>query len=92
MQLLEIDFSGVINVGSSTPCSKYEFGLQLAEEFCLDSSCIQKGLMSDHSFSALRSNKLDIDVMKPRPTYNVLSVTKINNLQYHSIKDFVLVH
>jgi dTDP-4-dehydrorhamnose reductase len=64
LQLLEIDYSGVINVGSSSTCSKYEFGLQLAEEFCLDTSCIKKGLMRDHSFSALRSNRLDIDVSR----------------------------
>ena len=64
MQLVEKDFSGVINVGSSTPCSKYEFGMQLAEEFGLDTSCIRKGIMCEHSFSAIRSNKLDLDVSK----------------------------
>ena len=46
------------------PCSKYEFGLQLAEEFCLDTTFIQNGLMRDHYFSALRSNKLDLDLSK----------------------------
>ena len=64
MQLIEIDFTGIINSGSLTPCSKYEFGLQMAEEFGLDTSCIRKGLMSEHSFSALRSNKLDLDISK----------------------------
>jgi dTDP-4-dehydrorhamnose reductase len=64
LKLVEIDSSGIINIGSSKPCSKYEFGLQLAEIFCLDKSFIKKGLMSDHSFSALRSNKLDLDVSK----------------------------
>ena len=64
MYLVEIDSSGVINVGSSTPCSKYEFGLLLAEKFGQDTSYIRKGLMSQHSFSAIRSNKLDLDVSK----------------------------
>ena len=64
IQLVEENFSGIINVGSSMPCSKYEFGLQLAEEFCLETSCIRNGLMSNHSFLALRSNKLDLDVSK----------------------------
>jgi len=64
LQLVEIDFSGIINVGSTTPCSKYEFGLQLADEFGLDTSCIRKCLMSDHSFSARRSHKLDLDISK----------------------------
>ena len=64
MHLVEIDSSGVINVGSSKSCSKYEFGLLLAVEFGQDTSYIRKGLMSDHSFSAIRSNKLDLDVSK----------------------------
>ncbi len=64
IQLVEENFSGIINVGSSMPCSKYEFGFQLAEEFCLETSCIRNGLMSNHSFPALRSNKLDLDVSK----------------------------
>lgn len=64
MQLVEKKFSGIINVGSSKPCSKYEFGLQLAEEFGLEKSCIIKGSMSNHSFSAVRSSKLDLDVNK----------------------------
>jgi dTDP-4-dehydrorhamnose reductase len=63
-QLLVADFSGIINVGSSAPCSKYEFGLQLAKEFDFDPSFIKIGLMSDHSFSAIRSNKLDLNVSK----------------------------
>ena len=54
----------VQNNFSSTPCSKYEFGLQMAEEFGLEKSFIQKGLMSDHYFLAIRSNKLDLDVSK----------------------------
>ena len=64
MNLVGIDSSGVINVGSSTPCSKYEFGLLLAVVFGEDTSYIRKGLMSEHSFSAIRSNKLDLDVRK----------------------------
>jgi dTDP-4-dehydrorhamnose reductase len=64
LQLLEVNSSGVINVGSSTPCSKYEFGLQLSKEFDFETSFVKKGLMSDHSFVALRSNKLDLNVSK----------------------------
>ena len=43
MQLQVMDFNGVINVGSPTPCSKYEFGLQVAEAFGLNAFCIKKG-------------------------------------------------
>ncbi len=64
MQLVEIDFNGVINVGSPKPCSKYGFGLQLARGCDLDSSLIQKSLMIHHSFSAPRPPSLDLDVGK----------------------------
>jgi len=83
MRLVEKNFSGVINVGSYTPCSKYEFGLQLAEEFCLDTTCIQKGLMSDHYFSALRSNKLDLDVSK------LIEIGIVPPDLRHSMKKFI---
>ncbi len=64
MQLVEKDFTGVINVGSRTPCSKYDFGMQLAEEFGLNSLLIRKGSIADHSFSAPRFYKLDLDIRK----------------------------
>lgn len=61
MQLVEMDFTGVINVGSPSPCSKYGFGLQLAEEFGFDESFITKGSIIEHQFSAERSAKLDLN-------------------------------
>ena len=64
MQLVDKDFTGVINVGSPTPCSKYDFGVQLAEEFELNSSWIQKGSIVKHPFSAPRFYKLDLNVSK----------------------------
>tara|TARA_B100000315_G_C14066054_1_gene358437 strand:- start:205 stop:486 length:282 start_codon:yes stop_codon:yes gene_type:complete len=64
MQLIDKDFTGVINVGSQTPCSKYDFGMQLAEEFELNLSQIRKGSIAVHSFSAPRFRKLDMNVSK----------------------------
>ena len=64
MQLVDKDFTGVINVGSPTPCSKYDFGMQLAEEFGLNLSLIRKGSIVDYSFSAPRFHKLDLNVDK----------------------------
>ena len=64
MQLVEENFTGIINVGSQTPCSKYDFGIQLAEEFGLKSSLILKGTIASHSFLAKRSHKLDLHVRK----------------------------
>jgi dTDP-4-dehydrorhamnose reductase len=61
MQLVDMDFTGVINVGSPSTCSKYEFGLQLAEDFGFDESFITKGSIKEHQFSAERSAKLDLN-------------------------------
>ena len=64
MQLIDKDFTGVINVGSQTPCSKYDFGMQLAEEFGFDKSRIYKGSIDDHSFLAPRCKNLGLNVNK----------------------------
>ena len=64
MQLVDLDFIGIINSGSPTPCSKYDFGMQLAKELGLNKSWIRKGSIADHSFSVPRFNKLDLNVSK----------------------------
>mgnify|MGYP001301422921 CR=1 FL=1 len=64
IQLVEMDFIGVVNVGSPKPCSKYDFGIQLAKEFGFDKSCIRKGSIADYNFVAPRCNKLDLNISK----------------------------
>ena len=64
MQLAEKDFSGVINVGSSDSCSKYEFGMAMAEEFGLDKCFIFKGSLEGSKFSAKRCKDLSLNVSK----------------------------
>jgi len=77
MQLVDKGFTGVINVGSSTPCSKYDFGMQLAEKFGLNLFQIRKSSITDNFFSAPRFHKLDLDVRKlveldiPPPDYRI---------------------
>ena len=61
MRLVDLDFTGVINVGSPTHCSKYDFGQQLAETFGFNQSLISKGSMKQHPFSAKRNPKLDLN-------------------------------
>ena len=76
LQLVEIDFSGVVNIGSSIPCTKYEFGVFLAGEFDLSKSLLKKGSLMDHPFKAKRVSDivLDISLLKNLgiwiPTYN----------------------
>ena len=64
LHLVETDYVGVLNVGSSEPCSKYEFGISLAKCFGLDTSTIKTGSIADHNFGAPRCNNLVLDVSK----------------------------
>ena len=62
MQLIDINFKGVINVGSPKPCSKYDFGIDLASKFGFDQSFIEKGLITDLDFDATRVCDLALNV------------------------------
>ena len=64
LRLVEKDYSGVFNVGSPKPCSKYEFGTGVAEVFGLDTSPIRVGSMANHHFRAPRCNNLVLNVSK----------------------------
>ena len=64
MQLLVISFTGTINIGSSIPCSKYEFGIQFAENFEFEKSLINKDSIADHDFDSPRFNNLMLNMEK----------------------------
>jgi dTDP-4-dehydrorhamnose reductase len=64
LKLVENEFIGVINVGSSAPCSKYEFGIGLAEKLGFEQGLISKGSVRIHPLSAKRPPRLDLDVGK----------------------------
>ncbi len=64
MELVQVAFSGVVNVGSPEPCSKYAFGMQLSEVFGFDNSLIVQGSIIKHHFQALRSNNLALNTQK----------------------------
>jgi len=64
MHLVDMDFTGVINVGPATSCSKYDFGMKLAEAFGFNQSLIRKGSIQDHPFKAPRCENLDLKVRK----------------------------
>jgi len=64
LQLVAKKFRGTLNVGSVSPCSKYQFGQVLAKIFGLDSSLIAAGSIGDHVFSAKRPSCLNLNVDK----------------------------
>jgi len=64
MKLVEMGFTGLINAGSPESCSKYDFGLSLADIFGLDILHIQKGSINDLCYLTKRPRNLILDVNK----------------------------
>ena len=64
IDLIKLNFRGLINVGSSNSCSKYEFGVALAERFNFDKSLINKTSLDDFVFKAKRPKNLQLNIQK----------------------------
>ena len=64
LDLVNMDYHGVINIGSSISCSKYDFGMLLAATCDLDQSLISAGTIKDNPVLAMRPGKLDLDTRK----------------------------
>ena len=64
LDLVKMDYNGVINIGSSIPCSKYDFGMLLASTCDLDQSLISAGSIKDNHLFATRPGKLDLHTRK----------------------------
>lgn len=54
--------SRLVNIGSPIPCSKFEFGHQIADQFGLDATLIDRSSIHDHPFFAPRTADLALDV------------------------------
>lgn len=66
MELLQRDATGIFNLCGSERLSKYEFGIQLAEQFGLSTELIVRSKLADFDFAA------------PRPADMSLSTDKIS--------------
>jgi dTDP-4-dehydrorhamnose reductase len=64
ISLLSQEFSGIINIGSSVRCSKYEFGMEMARLMACQSQTIRRGSILNHSFLARRPSDLGLPVTK----------------------------
>ena len=73
-QALEIvaksNFTGVINIAGPQRCSKYDFGIALAEVFNLDPSSIHPGTINDARFEAKRQRDLSLSTEKFHKAFN----------------------
>ncbi|WAC04324.1 MAG: SDR family oxidoreductase [Methanoregula sp.] len=63
-------FSGIINIAGSERCSKYEFGIALAEECGFDSGPITPATIESDSFKAPRQQDLSLSTEKFRKLFN----------------------
>ncbi len=61
---------GVYNCGSADSCSKYKFGLKIADIFKLDSTLITPILIDDFNFKAKRGKDLSLNVDKLEKALN----------------------
>ncbi len=64
LDLIELKVTGVFNVGARAPCTKYEFGLGLAEAMGLPSDNLIPGSLRDFNSRVKRSHDLSLDVGK----------------------------
>lgn len=80
-KLVEQKLSGVFNIGSSQPMTKYDFGINLAKIFNLDQELISSGyreqafLKSDHSDTVM-------DVTKIQNVLNLTMPTTVKGIEF----------
>ena len=64
------NFTGIVNIAGTERCSKYEFGMVLAEVFGLDDSSINPYEISANSFKAKRQQDLSLSTEKFERIFN----------------------
>jgi len=64
MSLYSQEYTGIVNVGSSEICSKYEFAQKIADVFNFDKSLIQPVSVEDVNLKAPRSKDLSLNVTR----------------------------
>jgi dTDP-4-dehydrorhamnose reductase len=75
LELIELEVTGIFNLGARAPCTKYEFGLGLAEAMDLPPDNLMPGSLRDFESDVKRSHDLSLDVSKIKalgiflPTY-----------------------
>jgi len=64
IKLIRNNFSGIINIGSPIECSKYSFGVCLADQFSLDKSSINKVSVNSSNIFAKRHKDISMNISK----------------------------
>jgi len=68
-KLLEMDFTGKLNIASEDFASKYEFGVRLSRAFGLDSSLIAPASVDEFRFKAKRSKNTSLNTSKAKARF-----------------------
>ncbi len=76
LELCEKKYQGVLNLGGSESCSKFEFAKRIAEKFGLNIGLVNLSNSEVVNFAAKRSKNMTLDISKAQ---NILE-TKIENL------------
>ncbi len=64
LELLKSDKKNVLNIGSKTKCSKYEFGIEMSKLMNCETSFIHKGSIDSFDFKAPRAKNLSLNIKK----------------------------
>ncbi|WP_446897235.1 SDR family oxidoreductase [Clostridium sp. LBM24168] len=64
VKLLDVDYKGLIHIGSNKYISKYEFLMYLCRRFNFDDTLIKKGFVDDVDFNAERPKNATLNVSK----------------------------
>ena len=63
-ELLNLGATGTFHLVSSSPLSKYLFGIEVARQIGLPSACMKPGYLSEFSMMAMRGNHLGLSCAK----------------------------
>jgi len=71
-RLLDADFTGILNIGSSNAVSKYDFGIYLAGVFGFDKALISPASADVFPFKAKRPKNTSLDVSAAKRIFGAL--------------------
>ena len=72
-EIIDRRLAGIFNIGSSQPCTKYEFIRSIAQSFGFDPEAVKPGLSSSVNYLAPRPRDVSLDTTKTRNTFKTKS-------------------
>jgi dTDP-4-dehydrorhamnose reductase len=82
--LLNMDFTGRLNIGSDSSISKFNFGIHLARLFGLDSSLIAPVIVDTFNFKAKRPKNTSLDTSKAKSIFGSLPSIENELIEFYN--------